>query len=40
MKTKKPCSDFLIIMEEFRKQHPDIKSVAAMGKAGGEMETV
>ncbi|GFS40749.1 histone deacetylase 15 [Actinidia rufa] len=40
VKSKKLCSAFLVIMEEFRKQHPDIKSVAAIGKAGGEMENV
>ncbi|XVE82395.1 hypothetical protein DITRI_Ditri16bG0001100 [Diplodiscus trichospermus] len=39
-KPKRPASAFFIFMEEFRKQykeeHPDNKSVSAVGKAGGE----
>ncbi|XP_048128248.1 high mobility group B protein 3-like isoform X2 [Rhodamnia argentea] len=39
-KPKRPSSAFFIFMEEFRKQykqkHPQIKSVAAVGKAGGD----
>ncbi|KAF5794383.1 putative chromatin remodeling & transcriptional activation HMG family [Helianthus annuus] len=38
-KPKRPASAFFVFMEEFRKQfkeeHPDNKSVAAVGKAGG-----
>uniref|UniRef100_A0A7N0VB61 HMG box domain-containing protein n=1 Tax=Kalanchoe fedtschenkoi TaxID=63787 RepID=A0A7N0VB61_KALFE len=37
---KRPASAFFVFMEEFRKQykeeHPNNKSVAAVGKAGGE----
>ncbi|GMY11092.1 HMG1/2-like protein isoform X2 [Fagus crenata] len=39
-KPKRPASAFFVFMEEFRKQyakeHPNNKSVAAVGKAGGE----
>ncbi|XWS45643.1 hypothetical protein CRYUN_Cryun15aG0154200 [Craigia yunnanensis] len=39
-KPKRPASAFFVFMEEFRKQykeeHPDNKSVSAVGKAGGE----
>ncbi|XVF16027.1 hypothetical protein REPUB_Repub09cG0206200 [Reevesia pubescens] len=38
-KPKRPASAFFVFMEEFRKQykeeHPDNKSVSAVGKAGG-----
>uniref|UniRef100_UPI003980FBFA HMG-box domain-containing protein n=1 Tax=Salmonella sp. s58078 TaxID=3159699 RepID=UPI003980FBFA len=38
-KPKRPASAFFVFMEEFRKsykeKHPDNKSVAAVGKAGG-----
>ncbi|CAI9301884.1 unnamed protein product [Lactuca saligna] len=38
-KPKRPASAFFVFMEDFRKQykeeHPDNKSVAAVGKAGG-----
>ncbi|XP_076881733.1 HMG1/2-like protein, partial [Bidens hawaiensis] len=38
-KPKRPASAFFVFMEEFRKQykaeHPENKSVAAVGKAGG-----
>ncbi|XP_022971560.1 HMG1/2-like protein [Cucurbita maxima] len=39
-KPKRPASAFFVFMEEFRKQykkeHPNNKSVAAVGKAGGD----
>ncbi|KAJ0086113.1 hypothetical protein Patl1_09380 [Pistacia atlantica] len=39
-KPKRPASAFFVFMEEFReqykKEHPKNKSVAAVGKAGGE----
>ncbi|XVF23377.1 hypothetical protein REPUB_Repub13aG0033200 [Reevesia pubescens] len=39
-KPKRPASAFFIFMEEYREQykeeHPDNKSVSAIGKAGGE----
>uniref|UniRef100_A0A1J3CB75 High mobility group B protein 3 n=1 Tax=Noccaea caerulescens TaxID=107243 RepID=A0A1J3CB75_NOCCA len=39
-KPKKPASAFFVFMEDFRqtykKEHPNNKSVAAVGKAGGE----
>ncbi|OMO83376.1 hypothetical protein COLO4_22549 [Corchorus olitorius] len=39
-KPKRPPSAFFVFMEEFRKQykeeHPDNKSVSAVGKAGGQ----
>ncbi|KAB5512716.1 hypothetical protein DKX38_005194 [Salix brachista] len=39
-KPKRPASAFFIFMEDFRKQykeaHPNNKSVAAVGKAGGD----
>ncbi|KAK4841136.1 hypothetical protein QYF36_026856 [Acer negundo] len=39
-KPKRPASAFFVFMEEFRqqykKEHPNNKSVAAVGKAGGE----
>ncbi|XP_051114756.1 HMG1/2-like protein [Andrographis paniculata] len=39
-KPKRPASAFFVFMEEFRKtykeKHPNNKSVAAVGKAGGE----
>ncbi|XP_026418930.1 high mobility group B protein 1-like isoform X2 [Papaver somniferum] len=39
-KPKKPASAFFVFMEEFRKtyklENPDVKGVAAVGKAGGE----
>uniref|UniRef100_A0A2P2KM31 HMG1/2-like protein n=3 Tax=Rhizophora mucronata TaxID=61149 RepID=A0A2P2KM31_RHIMU len=39
-KPKRPPSAFFVFMEEFRQQykekHPDNKSVAAVGKAGGD----
>ncbi|XP_068323414.1 high mobility group B protein 3-like [Pyrus communis] len=39
-KPKRPASAFFVFMEEFRekykKDHPNNKSVAAVGKAGGE----
>ncbi|XP_024528095.1 high mobility group B protein 3 isoform X2 [Selaginella moellendorffii] len=38
---KKPATAFFIFLEEFRqtykKDHPDVKGVAAIGKAGGDM---
>ncbi|XP_062167949.1 high mobility group B protein 1-like isoform X1 [Alnus glutinosa] len=39
-KPKRPPSAFFVFLEEFRKdfkkEHPDIKAVSAVGKAGGE----
>jgi len=39
-KPKRPASAFFVFMEEFRKtykdNHPNVKSVAVIGKAGGE----
>ncbi|KAJ4971606.1 hypothetical protein NE237_004705 [Protea cynaroides] len=39
-KPKRPSSVFFVFMEEFRKsyklEHPNVKSVSAVGKAGGE----
>lgn len=39
-KPKRPSSAFFVFMEQFRKEykekHPDNKSVAAVGKAGGD----
>ncbi|KAF5956127.1 hypothetical protein HYC85_008983 [Camellia sinensis] len=39
-KPKRPASAFFVFMEEFRKtykeKHPNNKSVAAVGKAGGD----
>ncbi|KAF9682106.1 hypothetical protein SADUNF_Sadunf05G0073800 [Salix dunnii] len=39
-KPKRPASAFFVFMEDFRKQykeaHPNNKSVAAVGKAGGD----
>ncbi|XP_028106550.1 HMG1/2-like protein isoform X1 [Camellia sinensis] len=39
-KSKRPASAFFVFMEEFRKmykeKHPNNKSIAAVGKAGGD----
>ncbi|KAF5476257.1 hypothetical protein F2P56_007990 [Juglans regia] len=39
-KPKRPASAFFVFLEEFRKdfkkEHPDVKAVSAVGKAGGQ----